>query len=68
MYDDKDYSKIKSNTIRFLLPSNFQVYTGFTPLGLSVKVSKHIDINAEWSVWSYEAFNFGVKYNFDKLN
>ena len=66
VYDDKKMDNIKSNTIYYLLPPNIKIYTGFTPFGLSYNVSNNIDVNFEWSLWSYETFNLGLKYNFKK--
>ena len=66
IYDDKKLINIESNTIRYLIPANFKIYTGFTPLGINFNASKTIDVNFEWSLWSYETFSFGLKYNFCK--
>lgn len=68
IYDDKNLKSIKSNTICYLIPTNLKVYTGFTPLGVSMKLSQHVKINFEWSLWSYETINFGIKYNFKKID
>ena len=64
VYDDKKMDRIESITIAYLLPGNLKFYTGFTPLGISVSLSNKIDFNFEWSLWSYETFGLGLKYNF----
>jgi hypothetical protein len=66
--DDKNTSDIKSLSVRYLLSPKLKFYTGFTPIGISFNLSKTVAINFEWSIWSYESFNFGIKYNFNKRN
>lgn len=68
IYDDKNLKSIKSNTICYLIPTNFKIYTGFTPLGVSMKLNQQINLNLEWSLWSYETINIGLKYNFKKID
>lgn len=66
IYDDKKINDIKSSAIRYYLPPNFKLYTGFTPLGVTYNLSSNANLNFEWSVWSFETFSFGIKYNFKK--
>ena len=62
VYNDMDRGKIKSETLRHFLPPTFKLYTGFTPIGINLRITDQIWLSSEASIWSYERFNVGIKF------
>lgn len=66
VYNDMDISSITNETIARNVPSNFKMYTGFTPLGLNFLINERIALNTEFSLWSFETVSVGLKYKFNR--
>ncbi len=66
VYNDLDLDHIPSEVIRRQLPANFKFYTGFTPLGINLRINDRIWSHFEYSLWSFETFKVGLKFKLNK--
>ena len=64
VYYDINLDDVPDARVKRQLPQNFKCYTGFSPLGMRIKVSDKISIESIISMWSYESFSIGLKYHF----
>lgn len=66
VYNDMNKELIDSESLRSQLSPNLKLYTGFTPIGLNVRLTEQLWMNSELSLWSFETFSVGLKYKFKK--
>ncbi|MBD3638233.1 MAG: hypothetical protein HUJ25_12845 [Crocinitomicaceae bacterium] len=66
VYNDMNFDMIQNDQMRRLLPGNFKMYTGFTPIGLNFRLTDQLWANFEGSLWSFEALSVGLKYKLKK--
>lgn len=61
MYNDLNKEKIENEALRRNLPSNWKMFTGFTPVGFNFRITDQLWFNTEVSLWSYESISCGLK-------
>jgi hypothetical protein len=66
VYNDFDMKKIQLESVTRQLPPNVKFYTGFTPVGLNFRLTERIWTSFEYSLWSFETLNVGVKFKLGK--
>ena len=66
VYEDAKVEMLSSSAMTYFMPPHYKIYTGFTPIGLSLKLSNQLSLNSELSLWSFESINIGLKYSFRK--
>lgn len=61
VYNDLNKENIEHEALRKNLTPTFKLFTGFSPLGVNIRLTDRLWFNVEGSLWSYEAVSCGLK-------